>query len=60
VTYAGPFALPRAGTQIIVRTGEIVLPGYSYASDARRAGESEDERGLLEQIVAIRKAGKKG
>ena len=60
MTYAGPFGLPKGGTQIIVRTGEIDLRGSSYAQDIRRDGERDNVRGLLQQIIAIRKAGKKG
>jgi hypothetical protein len=62
VTYAGPFGLPKAGAQIIVRTGEISVPASAYTFGARResAGAEESKmRGLLREVVAIRKAGKK-
>jgi hypothetical protein len=61
MTYAGPFGVPQLDGQIFVRTGTAELRVSSAAFDTRRdAGVAEDSmRGLLREVVAIRKAGKK-
>ena len=60
MTYAGPFGVPQLDGQIFVRTGSE-LRVSSAAFDTRRdAGAAEESmRGLLREVVAIRKAGKK-
>jgi hypothetical protein len=60
MTYAGPFGVPQLDGQIFVRTG-AELRVSSAAFDTRRdAGAAEESmRGLLREVVAIRKAGKK-
>ena len=58
MTYAGPIGLPQGGAQIIVRSGEIDLRPASQRSDMRSVGD--DVLDLLRDVVAIRRAGKKG
>ena len=58
MTYAAPFALPQGGAQIIVGTGEIDLRPASQRYDMRSV--ENDVLDLLRDVVAIRKAGKKG
>ena len=62
MTYAGSFGLPKSGGLIIVRPGNEPLRVTGYAFDRRRDEAPDEEstlRGLLREVVAIRKAGKK-
>jgi hypothetical protein len=62
MTYAGPFGVPQLDGQIFVQTASGALRVSSAAFDTRRtSGEAEESkmRGLLREVVAIRKAGKK-